>query len=174
MTWTLFWDMHSGGGLKEAPYSKIYIEAPEDEARVIFYNRFGHNPERVSCTCCGDDYSIDESSTFKLASGYHRNCATLETPRDEDGRYSTPDDEWFNAHYYLEPDEEDEARERGWTVQENTRRRIGREHGSPDFGVYLTIEDYVAQPDVLVIRAGDIKDSERSGDVPEQGYVWAG
>ena len=48
--WTLFWDMASGGDTKEEPYENIYIEAPEEEAKVIFYNRFGHNPERVSCT----------------------------------------------------------------------------------------------------------------------------
>lgn len=60
MTWTQFWDMHSGGGLKEEPYNMIYIEAPEDVAKTIFFNKFGHNPERVSCTCCGDDYGIYE------------------------------------------------------------------------------------------------------------------
>jgi len=50
-------DMHSGGDLKEK-WQYIYIEAPEEEAKVIFYNRFGHNPNRVTCTCCGKDYSI--------------------------------------------------------------------------------------------------------------------
>ena len=45
--WTNFHDMYSGGGLKEKPYTYIYIEAPEVEARTIFYNRFGHNPDRV-------------------------------------------------------------------------------------------------------------------------------
>lgn len=72
MMWTRFMDMHSGGGCKEEPYDKIYIEAPEDEARVIFYNRFGHSPDRVSCTCCGEDYSIDEDKTFEKASEYDR------------------------------------------------------------------------------------------------------
>jgi hypothetical protein len=72
--WTQFWDMHSGGRTKEEPFEKIYIQAPEEEAKVIFYNRFGHNPERVSCTCCGDDYSISESKTFEQASAFHRDC----------------------------------------------------------------------------------------------------
>lgn len=119
MTWTLFWDMHSGGGTKEEPYDKIYIEAPAAEARVIFYNRFGHNPERVSCTCCGEDYSIYEEPTLEEASDYHR------------------------------------------------RGSFGR-------GPQVTVEEYIAKPDVLVIRAEEIKDDERTGDVPEQGYVWAG
>lgn len=59
MSWTRFFDMSSGGGSKE-PHEVILIEAPEDEAKVIFYNRFGHNPERISCACCGVDYSIYE------------------------------------------------------------------------------------------------------------------
>ena len=72
--WTRFMDMHSGGGMKEPPYEYIFIEAPEDEAKVIFYNRFGHNPERVTCTCCGDDYSISENKTIKEATAYDRGC----------------------------------------------------------------------------------------------------
>lgn len=74
MVWTHFWDMHSGGGSKEK-WEHIYIEAPIDEAKVIFYNRFGHNPERVSCTCCGSDYAIDEVATLAQATGYQRGCA---------------------------------------------------------------------------------------------------
>ena len=72
MAWTLFWDMHSGGRTKELPYNKIYIEASEKESIVIFYNRFGHNPNRVTCTCCGEDYSIYEDKTFTEISEFHR------------------------------------------------------------------------------------------------------
>ncbi len=72
--WTQFYDMHSGGGLKESPYARIYIEAPEAEASVIFYNRFHHSPYRVSCTCCGEDYSVSESETLEQASAPERNC----------------------------------------------------------------------------------------------------
>lgn len=72
--WTRFMDMHSGGGSKEKPFEYIYIEAPEAEAKVIFYNRFGHNPERVTCTCCGDDYSIYEEESLEQLSAYDRNC----------------------------------------------------------------------------------------------------
>lgn len=98
--WTRFMDMNSGGGSKEE-WEYIYIEAPEDEAKVIFYNRFGHNPERVTCTCCGRDYSIDsEEKIVDLQSAYEAGCVTL------------------------------------------------------------------------LIKASEIKDSERSGDIPEQGYVW--
>jgi hypothetical protein len=72
MSWTLFWDMHSGGGTKEPPYEKIYIEAPEKEAVIIFYNRFSHNPHRVTCACCGPDYSISEDESLEEKSSYHR------------------------------------------------------------------------------------------------------
>jgi hypothetical protein len=101
--------MHSGGGSKE-PQEKIYIQAPEAEACVIFYNRFGHSPHRVTCTCCGKDYSVEESPTLEAASEYHRNKNTL--------------------------------------------------------------DEYIKQPDVLIIRDEEIKPEERSGHVPRQGYVW--
>jgi transcription elongation factor Elf1 len=66
-------DMHSGGGQKEK-WAYIFIEAPEEEAQVIFQNRFGHNPNRVTCTCCGEDYSIDESPTLEEITAYYRGC----------------------------------------------------------------------------------------------------
>ncbi len=73
--WTQFWDMHSGGGTKESPYEKIYIEAQnEKEAKIVFYNRFGHNPNRVTCTCCGEDYSISSEEDLGQLTGYHRHC----------------------------------------------------------------------------------------------------
>lgn len=63
---TKFEDMHSGGGAKEK-WETIVIEAPQTEAEVIFQNRFGHNPNRVTCTCCGSDYSIQEYDSKELA-----------------------------------------------------------------------------------------------------------
>lgn len=132
MTWTQFLDMHSGGPQKE-DWARIYIEAPETEAKVIFYNRFGHNPERVSCTCCGDDYSISEEPTLAEATAYHRGCAY--------------DNE---AKAYVEVEKS----------------------GYKEYGRLLTVQEYVEQPEVLVIRADEIKDEERRGDVPAEGYVW--
>lgn len=69
---TQFMDMHSGGSAKEKPYEYIYIEAPEDEARSVFYSRFGHNPDRISCTCCGQDYSVTVYETLEDATVYER------------------------------------------------------------------------------------------------------
>lgn len=85
--WTLFWDMHSGGGCKESPYEMIYIQAPEEEAAIIFYNRFGHNPYRISCTCCGQDYSVSESPTIEAVSGYHRGCEWVNDQSKKGGGY---------------------------------------------------------------------------------------
>lgn len=71
--WTRFMDMYSGSNLKEQ-WQYIYIELPKDKATVYFYNRFGHNPERVSCPCCGEDYSISEHETLEQATAYERRC----------------------------------------------------------------------------------------------------
>lgn len=136
MSWTLFWDMRSGGGTKEGVYDKIYIEAPEDEAKVIFYNRFGHSSDRVSCTCCGKDYSVRNEPSLEQASAFHRDC------------------EWVD----------DKNHPGGGQYVEEER--------SGDYYNYLTLDEYLAKPSVLVIRADEIKPEEREGDIPEQGYVW--
>lgn len=103
-------DMHSGGGTKVSPYEYIYIEAPEAEARVIFYNRFGRNPDRVTCTCCGEDYSLTEGDSLERLSAYDRRC---EWPKGDKDRDLT-------------------------TAKQ-------------------TVEEYLARPDVLLIRADEIK-----------------
>lgn len=81
MAWTHFYDMHSGGGRKEGPYEHIFIESSEDEAITIFYNRFGHNPRRVSCTCCGEDYSISQSDTLHAATYCERTKGLFGVPK---------------------------------------------------------------------------------------------
>ena len=73
--WTQFWDMHSGGGTKQKPYERIYIEASEQDAINIFYNRFGHDPEDTACDCCGQNYSISEEEHLEQLTGFHRNCS---------------------------------------------------------------------------------------------------
>lgn len=156
--WTLFWDMHSGGGTKEEPYDKIYIELPEKEAKIYFYNRFGHNPERVTCACCGEDYSINEGETLKQVSGFHRGCRSTETPRDpETGLYQN---DHPLACIYLEEGEEVPE---GAVVSESGYFRTER---------YMTLEEYEKQPDVLIVRKELIKPEMCKGEVPEQGYVW--
>lgn len=161
--WTSFMDMHSGGGMKEKPYHHIFIEAPINEAKIIFYNRFGHNPERVSCTCCGDDYSIHESSTLEQATGYERHCRHLATPKDpETGRYMNDlhkTDPYFRDHHYLEDGEEPKP-----PYKVSDSKFMG--------GPYIPLGEYMKGDSVLIIIKEDIKPEERSGDVPDQGYMW--
>lgn len=132
MAWTQFHDMHSGGGLKEK-FHHAFIEAPIKEAKVIFFNRFGHSPDRVSCTCCGEDYSLTESETLEQATGFERGCRW-----DKNGDC-----------YVDEPDD-----------------------GEHVWSKYMSLAEYRKCNDVCVITAADIKDEERTGDVPQEGYVW--
>ena len=129
MPWTLFWDMHSGGGSKEE-WSQIYIEAPEEEAKVIFYNRFGHNPERVTCTCCGDDYSISEDKSLRQLSGYHRNCAYNEEKR----KYIEKPDRRYNRDAKLISLAEYEKQDHVLVIRANEIKPEEREGDVPQQG----------------------------------------
>jgi len=75
--WTLFWDMHSGGGQK-LDWGYVFIEADKDKAVEIFMETFGRYPYNVSCECCGEDYSIDESDSLEESSKYHRKGKSLD------------------------------------------------------------------------------------------------
>lgn len=94
--WTQFWDMHSGGRSKEQ-WTQIFIEAPIKEAQVIFYNRFGHNPNRVTCTCCGDDYITSEYETLEEATAFHRGCKWS----DEEDKYIEETKDGYAIHSYM-------------------------------------------------------------------------
>lgn len=151
--WTRFHDMHSGGGLKEEPYARIYIEAPEDEARVIFYNRFGHSPDRVSCTGCGEDYSLTEADSLEQATAFARGC-----------RYA-----------YFDGDGKEVPEAKAWRIGKGMM--LGRYVEDEDKGGFKvrpfeTLDDYIKRKDVLVIRADEITAAERQGTVPKQGFVW--
>ena len=75
MVWTRFMDMHSGGRQK-LDWAFIYIEAKEDDAAKVFQHRFGRNPNNITCSCCGEDYSFSEqeNDTLQQASGFDRHC----------------------------------------------------------------------------------------------------
>jgi hypothetical protein len=111
--WTHFYDMHSGGTQKET-FAHCFIQESEEIACQVFYNRFGHNPHRVTCTCCGPDYNIYEERSLDEATKYYR-----------------------------------------------TRTE-------------QTLSAYVNNKDVLIIRWHDITTADRAGELPQQGYVWAG
>lgn len=162
MPWTQFMDMHSGGPQKEQ-FAYCYIEAPEDEAKRVFYARFGHNPDRVSCTCCGSDYSISEYESLEQATAYNRGLRfAMPVSREEMRTLGTEDRVAANnTSRYLEPDEDIPE---GW----HTDALISR----PGAGVTLTAYLETVGDNVALIRAEDIDDNERSTGLPEQGYVW--
>ncbi len=59
MSWTKFFDM-SSGGYEKTEYTTIFIELPEEEAIDYFEKRFNIDPNDITCSCCGNDYSIYE------------------------------------------------------------------------------------------------------------------
>jgi hypothetical protein len=155
MTITRFMDMHSGGGQKE-DWAYIYIEAPEYEARRIFYGRFGHNPERVTCTCCGDDYSIMEEESLQKATAYERGC----------------------GYVFRRPDgtecDQSEGRIVGKGMKPGYTSGYEERPSGESWRHYQTLDEYIESDSVLFIAADEIKPEWRVSDVPEQGYVWAG
>lgn len=76
--WTEFWDMHSGGDRK-LDWSKIYIQGDVATARRIFEEKFGRDPDNVTCSCCGPDYSVTESGSLEEATGYSRKAKHTES-----------------------------------------------------------------------------------------------
>ena len=76
--WTKFWDMNTNGCRKE-DWRFIFIEADcEELAVIIFCNRFGHNPNDVTCTCCGPDYAISTHESLEEAEHFHLDGQTFE------------------------------------------------------------------------------------------------
>ncbi len=63
---TSFRDMHSGGSQK-LEYHEIYIEAPEEQAKIVFERKFGRDPENITCFCCGNDFWIEEDESLEEA-----------------------------------------------------------------------------------------------------------
>ena len=159
--WTHFMDKYSGGGQK-LDWEHIFIEAAEAEAKVIFYNHFKRNPERVTCTCCGDDYRISEHEDLALATAlataYERGC---------DYSYVLPDgtektDEDWQA---LPPDQRRELNAHCRYLERKSLRHWARK--------YQTLEDYMKTEALHFIPASHIKAEERAGSVPAEGFVWA-
>jgi hypothetical protein len=142
--WTRFMDMHSGGGSKEK-WEYIYIEAPQDEAEIIFYNKFGHNPNRVTCTCCGNDYSISEGENLAQLTAYERNC------------------EWDDRKKkYIEEQEQNKVR----------IRKTCKTKPEDKWGLYIPLSEYLKNANIKIIDKSQIKPEECLGSLPQQGYVW--
>lgn len=153
--WTQFMDMNSGGSPKQK-WDQIYIEAAEDEAKLIFYNRFGQNPDRVSCTCCGSDYSISSDESLEQLTGYHRGCAS----------------EYVDGDKILSEDEYRAMSFAQRSKKKITHRYAEREDPNRSYNKYKSLDKYLAGKSIKVIRADEISYDDRRGTVPQQGYVW--
>lgn len=141
--WTQFWDMNSGGGQKEK-WSNIFIEAPQDEAEELFYRIFGHDPNNVTCQCCGEDYSIDNDESLNQLTGYHRGCDYVY--KRPDGSVCSHNEAWQHG---------EGLKEGYWHgyIEEQSKER--------SYKKYQTIEDYINEPKVLVIFKHEIEEAER-------------
>ena len=152
--WVRFWDMHSGGSRKLS-HDLIFIEAPETEAKSVFFSRFGRNPERVTCTCCGPDYSVDKYTTLKQATAFDRGCAygyiVNGERKDEDYFYSLPHSQRKNLKGI-------------WFEEPGPKRTFGAH--------YMTLWAFLRKDKALVIPAKQIQPHERTVRVPKQGFVW--
>jgi hypothetical protein len=73
--WTEFYDMSSGGRTKIEPFTQIYIQANEADARKFFQEIFDRHPDHVTCDCCGEDYSVEERKDLLDVTGHDRHCA---------------------------------------------------------------------------------------------------
>jgi hypothetical protein len=164
--WTRFMDMSSGGGQK-LPWHYIYIEAPEAEARVIFYNRFDRDPDCVTCTCCGEDYSVSESESLGEATAYDRGCKTVCVANPEARFPDIGDEEWVEAAGDSEWD-----RKRFMSLADYLTKHNRPELAEKQESRALARREDRDREACLIIRAADIKPEERKGEVHRSGYVW--
>lgn len=153
--WTRFMDMHSGGGQK-LDWAYIFIEAPENEAMLIFQNMFDRNPNRVTCTCCGDDYSTGEHETLEQATAYDRGCAYVYV--DPDGK-EVPESEAFISGKGLVNGCKGMYAERACTKYSFSKG-------------YMSLPEYLEKGGKKVVYAGTIRPEHRKGELHEEGYVW--
>lgn len=105
LTWTQFWDMHSGGYTK-TDYDMIYIQAPEDEATKIFIEMFGQHPDTVGCRCCGENFSVSEyDDGLARASAFQRRVTVHDDGTEtQDGMWSGPGSKSMKLTEYCEQD----------------------------------------------------------------------
>lgn len=131
-------DMSSGGDQKLA-WSHIYIEAPEDEAKVIFERLFDRDPENITCQCCGPDYSINEETDLYEGTAYERGCAFV----------------YFDSSG-LEIPEEDYMRLRYEDRKLITCRYVERQSELFSSMKYQSLEEYMKSKNARFISAAEI------------------
>jgi hypothetical protein len=151
--WTRFMDMHSGGSQKLA-WDTIYIQAPRELAERVFQAKFDRNPNSVTCTCCGPDYSVSDGEPgddLYNATGYNRNCLHLaKRSWDIETRGYAPD-------RYVEQQDPEKLK-----------------YSQREANHYKPLALYVASEDVKVVCADEITDEDRGTNLRQSGYVWMG
>jgi len=77
LKWFSFMDMHSGGGRK-TKFDYYYVEAPtEEQAKAIFTEKTGEDPDDVACDCCGANFSVggphdtlEDAAKYQVGGGF--------------------------------------------------------------------------------------------------------
>lgn len=72
--WTLFSDAYAEGFLKFKHYEFIIVEGKVEEALSMFIDMTNVDPKKVTCTCCGQHYSIREYDSVFQATAFERGC----------------------------------------------------------------------------------------------------
>jgi len=115
------------------------------------------NPNRVTCTCCGEDYSVSEHENLEQATAYERECRSA----------------WFDKHGKEIPQEEAWVPGKG-CVDGAYGKYVEEQRVEYSHDPYRTLEEYLKDPSALFIFAKDIKPSEQKGQLRKEGYVWLG
>ena len=138
--WTHFWDMHSGGEQK-LQWTNIFVEADETEAKKFFEQAFHRDPDNVTCSCCGGDYSISSSDeSLEQVTGYHRHCA---------GVYISPTGEEVTSG---EASEAGKGTKEGFKFTYVERQRYFEFSPEVPDGKYQTLEEFELDENVLIVR----------------------
>jgi len=72
--WTLFADAYADGKLKFKSFEWIIVEGKEKDALALFMDITNVDPKKVTCTCCGQHYSIREHDSVFQATAFERGC----------------------------------------------------------------------------------------------------
>ena len=72
--WTFFEDAYAEGNLKFKEFSWIIVQAEQEKAIEMFKAFTNVDPQRVTCTCCGQHYSIREHDSVFQATAFERSC----------------------------------------------------------------------------------------------------
>lgn len=75
--YTLFYDLSSGGYQKEG-FQKLAVNLSMDKAEKWFEETYGHDPYRMTCDCCGPDYSVYEFDSLEELRNHYNNVILAE------------------------------------------------------------------------------------------------